>query len=173
MSSCKPSKTGGPPPLLQRLYPGDPVLSLYDVLLRLSRSSREAQQLKDTLLQPFDHVEYSQDLLFGTYCVVNAGAPPLQDGFTLHQSSDQLEVSMFKNSEYLSTDFRDFLKCFHPVFSVATAIAPCHRGAAADVHREDQCPLLWVPKGELRQPMGSKLSLQRTNILPIQFNYQN
>ena len=82
----------GPPPLLQRLYGTAKVCSLRDLLIDLSRSSHHARALKDTLVQPYDHTDYSQGLLGNTYCVVNPGAQKLAEGFTLQRSFDQLEV---------------------------------------------------------------------------------
>ena len=83
----------GPPPLLQRLYGAGKVFCLRDLLLDLSNSSRDAQVLRDTLVQPFDHTDYSQTLLSRTYCALKPGAPPLADGFSLQRTSDQLEAS--------------------------------------------------------------------------------
>ena len=93
MSTRRPAPAESAPPLLQRLYGAGNVLSLRDLVLRLSQSSTEAQRLRDTLVQPFDHSDYSQSLLTETLCVLSPGAPPLQDGFSLLQTADQLEVS--------------------------------------------------------------------------------
>ncbi len=71
----------------------DKVLCLRDLLLELSTSSRDAEALKETLLQPLDHTDYSHSLLTGTYCVIKPGAPPLAEGFSLKQTCDQLQAS--------------------------------------------------------------------------------
>lgn len=91
--SKRKEATAGPPPLLVRLYGADRVLCLRDLLFELSRSSAQAQVLGETLVQPFDHAGYSSNLLNDTFCIVERGAPPLNDGFSLAQSSSQLEVS--------------------------------------------------------------------------------
>lgn len=80
------------PPLLKCLYGEERVVPLRDLLLALSRLSRNAAHLGATLVQPHDHRDYAQRLLGSTLCVVNAGAPALRDGFSLQQMSNQAEV---------------------------------------------------------------------------------
>lgn len=90
MSRSSPS---GPPPMLIRLYGAGKVLRLRDLLLELSKSSRDAEALREILVQPLDHTDYSHNLLNGTYCIIKSGAPPLAEGFSLKQTCDQLQAS--------------------------------------------------------------------------------
>jgi hypothetical protein len=90
MSRSSPS---GPPPMLIRLYGADKVFCLRDLLLELSKSSRDAEALREILVQPLDHTDYSHSLLNGTYCIIKPGAPPLAEGFSLRQTCDQLQAS--------------------------------------------------------------------------------
>ena len=82
-----------PPALIQRIYGPHRVLSLHDLLTQIAERHIEAQSLLQTLVQPYDHTDYSQRLLNGTFCVLNAGAPPLRQGFTLRQESSMADVS--------------------------------------------------------------------------------
>jgi hypothetical protein len=88
-----PGSPPGPPPMLMRLYGAGKVLCLRDLLLEMSKSSRDAEGLRETLVQPLDHTDYSHNLLTGTFCIIKPGAPPLAEGFSLKQSSDQLQAS--------------------------------------------------------------------------------
>ncbi|PSC73504.1 telomerase reverse transcriptase [Micractinium conductrix] len=85
-------RPGGPPPLLTRLYGEGEVLSLRQLLLRLSALSREAAPLPTALVQPHDHADFSQALLERTWCVLRSGSPPLRDGFSLSQASGQHQL---------------------------------------------------------------------------------
>ncbi|GAB4814869.1 hypothetical protein N2152v2_001915 [Parachlorella kessleri] len=80
------------PALLQRLFGEEEVITLEDLLLKLSGLSRNASQLRDTLVQPHDHPDYARRLLANTFCVVSPDAPVLRDGFSLQQFSNQAEL---------------------------------------------------------------------------------
>lgn len=79
--------------MLIRLYGAGKVKCLRDLLLELSKSSSDAEALRETLVQPLDHTDYSHNLLNGTYCIIKPGAPPLAEGFSLRQTCDQLQAS--------------------------------------------------------------------------------
>ena len=120
MAKMSRSSPSGPPPMLIRLYGADKVLCLRDMLLELSKSSRDAQALRETLVQPLDHTDYSHNLLTGTYCVLKPGAPPLAEGFSLKQTCDQLQVNtrdlhcinpLSMQSPYINTFFMIFCSC--------------------------------------------------------------
>jgi hypothetical protein len=85
-------RTGACPPLLERLYGADNVITLKELLIRLSGASAAASELQHTLVGPLDHPDYATGLLANTLCVVNRGAPPLLDGFSLQQASSQMQL---------------------------------------------------------------------------------
>ncbi|KAL4860163.1 Telomerase reverse transcriptase [Chlorella vulgaris] len=82
-----------PSPLLQQVYGCDNVVSLRELLLRLSDQSTEAAAaLRAALHQPHDHADYAQGLLQRTWCVLRSGAPLLRSGFTLYTECNQLQL---------------------------------------------------------------------------------
>jgi hypothetical protein len=91
-SAGRNSAKGGPPFILAKIYGEDRVLTLEKLLLHLSSISRGARHLDQALIQALDHNSYTEQLLQHTFCVVNRGAPQLQDGFTLQQTCSQAEV---------------------------------------------------------------------------------
>jgi hypothetical protein len=82
----------GPPALLERLFGDSKVVTLHQLLLRLASLSSEASHLRHTLVTALDHPDYSSRLLANTFCVADPGAPPLRDGFSLKQVSNQTEL---------------------------------------------------------------------------------
>lgn len=80
------------PSLLLRLYPSQPLLTLRDLLIRLSQASPQANSLCDTLAKAYDPNEYVRGLLSSTWCLVGPGAPDLGPDFGLAQFSSQEQV---------------------------------------------------------------------------------
>ena len=81
------------PAVLRLLYGESNVLTLRELLVRLSALSAAAAHLPAVLVQPHDHRDYVQGLLANTLCVLNPGVPALRDGFSLQQLSNQTEAS--------------------------------------------------------------------------------
>lgn len=80
------------PPLLQRIYGKDNVVSLRELLLRLCEASGETERLRDNLVRRTDHPEYSHGLLKGTFCVVEHDAPNNVERMTLQQTFEQFDL---------------------------------------------------------------------------------
>ena len=93
-SSCSSPvlRQSAAPPLIQRLYGAENVLTLRELLVKLSQDSYTASELSSRISRPMDHPEYAHGLLENTFCVLGHAGPKLEEKISLQQSRDMSDV---------------------------------------------------------------------------------